>query len=70
MSLCIWGVFLTSDLLILGVVILPLGVVAVSNLFDEYYVDQATAGYNSQLQRVAGLPEAGRSLRLSASVQF
>lgn len=43
---------------------------AVSNLFDEFYVDQSTAGYNSRLQQVAGLPEAGRSLKLSASFQF
>ena len=40
------------------------------NLFDKYYVDQATSGYNSQLSRVAGLPESGRDVRASISYQF
>lgn len=40
------------------------------NLFDKYYVDQATSGYNTQLARVAGLPESGRDLRLGASFRF
>lgn len=45
-------------------------VLSAHNLFDEAYVDQATAGYNAQLSRVAGLPAAGRDLRLSASFRF
>lgn len=45
-------------------------VASVHNVFDIAYVDQATAGYNSQLQRVAGLPAAGRDIRLSASFKF
>lgn len=44
--------------------------VAISNAFDKYYVDQATSGYNSRLGRVAGLAEAGRNIKLSASYQF
>ncbi len=43
---------------------------AVNNAFDIQYVDQATSGYNSQLDRVAGLPERGRDIRLSTSIQF
>ncbi|MCF3649292.1 TonB-dependent receptor plug domain-containing protein [Synoicihabitans lomoniglobus] len=45
-------------------------VASVHNLFDIAYTDQATAGYNSQLQRIAGLPAAGRDFRLSASFKF
>ena len=44
--------------------------VALNNLFDEYYVDQATSGYNAQLGRVAGLPEPGFGVRLGASYKF
>lgn len=40
------------------------------NAFDKYYVDQATAGYNGQLARVAGLAAPGRDIRLSTSVKF
>ena len=43
---------------------------AVTNLFDEYYVDQATSGYNAQLGRVAGLPAQGFGVNLSASCKF
>ncbi len=42
----------------------------VNNAFDIFYVDQASSGYNGQLQRVAGLPERGRDVRLSTSIQF
>lgn len=42
----------------------------VRNIFDEAYVDQATSGYNSRLRRVAGLPGAGRDIRISASFRF
>lgn len=42
----------------------------ISNLFDKYYVDQATSGFNTQLNRVAGLPQPGRDIRVSASFQF
>jgi hemoglobin/transferrin/lactoferrin receptor protein len=42
----------------------------VRNIFDKAYVDQATSGYNSRLQRIAGLPAPGRDLRLSASFRF
>ena len=45
-------------------------VASVHNVFDIAYTDQATAGYNSQLQRSAGLPAAGRDFRLSASFRF
>ena len=43
---------------------------SVNNLFDKYYVDQATSGFNTQLGRVAGLPEPGRDVRLAVSYQF
>lgn len=42
----------------------------VNNAFDKSWVDQATSGYNGQLQRVAGLPEPGRDIRLSTSLTF
>ncbi len=42
----------------------------VNNLFDKAYVDQTTSGYNSQLQRVAGLPAPGRDVRVSLSCDF
>lgn len=42
----------------------------VRNITDEYYLDHTTTGFNSQLNRVAGLPEAGRDFRLSVSYQF
>lgn len=42
----------------------------VNNAFDKFYVNQATAGYNARLARVAGLAEPGRDIRLSASVKF
>jgi hemoglobin/transferrin/lactoferrin receptor protein len=41
-----------------------------ANLFDKFYVDQATSGYNSQLQRVAGLPAMGRDVRVSVAYRF
>ncbi|EDY81722.1 TonB-dependent receptor domain protein [Verrucomicrobiia bacterium DG1235] len=40
------------------------------NAFDKYYVDQATAGYNARLARVAGLAAPGRDIRLSTSIKF
>ncbi|MDQ8181207.1 TonB-dependent receptor [Pelagicoccus sp. SDUM812005] len=40
------------------------------NAFDKFYVDQATAGYNGQLARVAGLAAPGRDIRLSTSIKF
>ncbi len=43
---------------------------AVTNIFDEYYVDQATSGYNAALDRVAGLPAAGRGITVSANYKF
>lgn len=43
---------------------------AVTNIFDEYYVDQATSGYNTQLARVAGLPAQGRGITISANYKF
>ncbi|MDQ8202588.1 TonB-dependent receptor [Pelagicoccus sp. SDUM812003] len=42
----------------------------IDNAFDKYYVDQATAGYNGQLERVAGLAAPGRDIRLSTSIKF
>ncbi|MBD5781777.1 TonB-dependent receptor [Pelagicoccus sp. NFK12] len=42
----------------------------IDNAFDKYYVDQATAGYNGQLARVAGLAAPGRDIRLSTSIKF
>jgi len=42
----------------------------VSNLFDEYYLDHTTTGFNGNLNRVAGLPAAGRDFRLSVAYQF
>jgi hemoglobin/transferrin/lactoferrin receptor protein len=44
--------------------------VALNNLLDEYYVEQATSGYNAQLGRVAGLAEPGFGVRLGASYKF
>lgn len=41
-----------------------------ANVFDKYYVDQATSGWNAQLNRVAGLPEPGRDIRVSAAYRF
>ncbi len=43
---------------------------SIQNLFDKYYVNQATSGYNSQIGRIAGLPARGREFRLAASYSF
>lgn len=45
-------------------------VLTLDNAFDKYYVDQATSGYNGQLDRIAGLAAHGRDLRLSISNKF
>lgn len=42
----------------------------INNVFDEFFVDQATSGYNSRLDRVAGLPEPGRDVRIAAALKF
>ncbi len=42
----------------------------IDNAFDKYYVDQATAGYNGRLDRVAGLAARGRDIRFSTSFRF
>ncbi|MFP4261362.1 MAG: TonB-dependent receptor domain-containing protein [Opitutales bacterium] len=42
----------------------------ISNIFDEAYLDHTTTGFNSNLNRVVGLPAAGRDFRLSVSRQF
>lgn len=42
----------------------------IDNAFDKYYFDQASTGYNGTLQRIAGLSEPGRDIKLSASIQF
>lgn len=45
---------------------------AVKNLFDKQYYDQASYGYNasSRFQRVLGYAEPGRDVRLEASYRF
>jgi hemoglobin/transferrin/lactoferrin receptor protein len=43
---------------------------SVNNLFDKFYSNQATPGFNTVLGRVAGLPEPGRDVRLTLSYQF
>ncbi|WP_027467382.1 TonB-dependent receptor domain-containing protein [Deefgea rivuli] len=43
---------------------------AVKNLFDQHYYDQATYAYNGWQGKVLGYPEPGRDVRLEASWQF
>ncbi len=43
---------------------------AITNLFDRFYVDQTTSGYNAALARVSGLPAQGFGLRLAVAYQF
>lgn len=38
---------------------------AINNMFDRYYLDQASFGYFARWQTVSGLPEPGRDLRLT-----
>nr|WP_235676607.1 TonB-dependent receptor [Vibrio sp.] len=40
---------------------------AVNNLFDEYYFDHGTFGYDLGSNSIIGLPEPGRDIRLSIS---
>ncbi|MEH0724261.1 TonB-dependent receptor domain-containing protein [Vibrio alginolyticus] len=40
---------------------------AVNNLFDEYYFDHGTFGYDIGSNSIIGLPEPGRDIRLSVS---
>lgn len=42
----------------------------IKNLFDQYYYDQTSFGYNARWGTVASLPEAGRDVRVSASWKF
>ncbi|MDF3129030.1 TonB-dependent receptor [Kiritimatiellaeota bacterium B1221] len=42
----------------------------VKNAFDEQYMEHTTYGYNSSLDRIAGLPEPGRDIRLAAAYKF
>ncbi|WFB35833.1 TonB-dependent receptor [Kiritimatiellota bacterium B12222] len=42
----------------------------IANAFDEEYMEHTTYGYNSSLDRVAGLPEPGRDIRLAAAYKF
>ncbi len=43
---------------------------AVINLFDKQFLDQASYGYTSRYNMWAGVPEAGRDFRLTASMRF
>ncbi|MDF7798824.1 TonB-dependent receptor [Pontiellaceae bacterium B1224] len=42
----------------------------VNNVFDQFYYEHTTYGYNSSLDATVGLPEAGRDFRLAASYTF
>jgi hemoglobin/transferrin/lactoferrin receptor protein len=42
----------------------------VKNVFDSYYVDQASFGFHPRWGKVAGLPEAGRDIRAAVAVRF
>ncbi len=42
----------------------------IKNLFDQYYHDQTSFGYNARWGTVASLAEAGRDVRVSASWKF
>ena len=43
---------------------------ALINLFDKQFLDQASYGYTSRYNMWAGVPEAGRDFRLTASMRF
>lgn len=43
---------------------------SVKNLFDRFYYDQSSFGYHPRWGGVAGLPEAGRDIRLTAQMTF
>lgn len=44
--------------------------VAINNLFDKFYYDHATFGYNTRTESYVGFPAMGRELLFSASVKF
>ena len=43
---------------------------AIKNIFDKYYLDQASFGYHSRWRTVAGLPETGRDFRVTLAYRF
>ena len=42
----------------------------VKNIFNKYYLDQASFGYHPRWKTAAGLPEIGRDVRLGLSYRF
>ncbi|WP_372796298.1 TonB-dependent receptor domain-containing protein [Pontiella sp.] len=42
----------------------------VKNVFDKFYYEHTTYGYNSSLDATVGLPEPGRDFRIAASYRF
>jgi len=40
---------------------------AINNIFDEFYYDHGTFGFDNDFNRIIGIPESGRDLRLTLS---
>jgi hemoglobin/transferrin/lactoferrin receptor protein len=43
---------------------------SLNNVFDKYYFDHGTFGYDTDEMENIGLPEPGRDVRLTVSYKF